>query len=79
MTIQHRQENDMKGKQSRDTLQAADHFQRGSDVAALETVEIPRKEYEALLAAREELDALEAAGVDNWSCYEDAMALLKAA
>jgi putative phage-type endonuclease len=59
--------------------QAADHFQRGSDVATPETVEIPRKEYEALLAAREELDALEAAGVDNWSGYEDAMALLKAA
>jgi membrane-associated HD superfamily phosphohydrolase len=59
--------------------QAADHFQRGSDVATPETVEIPRKEYEALLAAREKLDALEAAGVDNWSGYPDAMASLEAA
>ena len=43
------------------------------------TVTITRKEYGALLASRDMLEALEAAGVDNWSCYEDAMALLKAA
>lgn len=59
--------------------QAADHFQRGSDIARPETVEIPRKEYEALLEARAKLDALEAAGVDNWSGYDDAMAQLEAA
>ena len=44
-----------------------------------DTVTISRKEYEALLAAREKLDALEAAGVDNWTGYDDAMAQLKAA
>lgn len=49
------------------------------EVAQPETVEIPRKEYDALLAARAKLDALEAAGVDNWSGYDDAMAALKAA
>jgi len=43
------------------------------------TVTITRKEYGALLASRDMLEALEAAGVGNWSCYEDAMALLKAA
>ena len=59
--------------------QAADNFQRGSDIAKPETVEISRKEYEALLAARAKLDALEAAGVDNWSGYPDAMASLEAA
>ncbi|MGM0783851.1 MAG: lambda-exonuclease family protein [Pseudomonadota bacterium] len=59
--------------------QAAGNFQRGSEVAKPETVEISRKEYEALLAAREKLDALEAAGVDNWTGYDDAMAQIKAA
>ncbi|MAX33704.1 MAG: Heme peroxidase [Halomonadaceae bacterium] len=59
--------------------QAASNFQRGSDVAQPETVEITRKEYDALLAARAKLDALEAAGVDNWSGYDDAMAQLEAA
>lgn len=59
--------------------QAAGNFQRGSDVAKPETVEITRKEYEALLDARAKLDALEAAGVDNWSGYGDAMAALEAA
>ena len=59
--------------------QAADNFQRGSDIARPETVEIPRKEYEALLEARAKLDALEAAGVDNWTGYPDAMAQLEAA
>jgi len=43
------------------------------------TVTITRKEYGALLASRDMLEALEAAGVDNWSCYEDAMALLEGA
>ncbi|GEK49190.1 hypothetical protein HPA02_34730 [Bisbaumannia pacifica] len=59
--------------------QAADHFQRGSEIARPEMVEIPRKEYDALLEARAKLDALEAAGVDNWSGYPDAMASLEAA
>ena len=58
---------------------AADSFKRGSDIAQPETVTISRKEYEALLAARDKLDALEAAGVDNWSGYDDAMEHLRAA
>lgn len=49
------------------------------DLEQPDTVTISRKEYDALLAAREKLDALEAAGVDNWSGYDDAMASLEAA
>lgn len=51
----------------------------GSEVAAPEQVTIPRKEYEQLLADRDMLDALRAAGVDNWSGFDEAMASLKAA
>lgn len=58
---------------------AADSFQRGSQVKAPEQVTISRKEYDRLLAAQAKLDALEAAGVDNWSGYSDAMAALEAA
>lgn len=58
---------------------AADSFQRGSQVKAPELVTITRKEYDRLLAAQAMLDALEAAGVDNWSGYSDAMAELEAA
>lgn len=58
---------------------AADSFQRGSQVKAPEQVTISRKEYDRLLAAQAKLDALEAAGVDNWSGYSDAMAELEAA
>lgn len=58
---------------------AADNFQRGSQVKAPEQVTISRKEYDRLLAAQAKLDALEAAGVDNWSGYSDAMAELEAA
>jgi len=58
---------------------AADNFQRGSQVEALGQVTISRKEYERLLAAQAKLDALEAAGVDNWSGYDDAMEILNAA
>jgi len=49
------------------------------EIAPPDTVTISRKEYQALLAAQEKLDALEAAGVDNWTGYDDAMAQLKAA
>lgn len=58
---------------------AAESFQRGSQVKAPEQVTISRKEYDRLLAAQAKLDALEAAGVDNWSGYSDAMAELEAA
>ena len=44
-----------------------------------DTVTITCEEYDRLLASRDMLEALEAAGVDNWSCYEDAMALLEGA
>jgi hypothetical protein len=42
----------------------------------VETVTIPKSEYESLLEAQAKLDALEGAGVDNWEGYDDAMALL---
>lgn len=58
---------------------AVDSFQRGSQVKAPEQVTISRKEYDQLLAAQAMLDALKAAGVDNWSGYSDAMAELEAA
>lgn len=58
---------------------AADNFQRGSQVSAPEQVTISRKEYDRLLEAEAKLIALEAAGVDNWSGYDDAMEQLKAA
>ena len=38
-----------------------------------ETVEIPLRVYERLMAAEDKLDALEAAGVDNWEGYDWAM------
>jgi len=39
----------------------------------MSTVTISRKEYNKLLQAQSELDALEAAGVDNWEGYSEAM------
>ena len=58
---------------------AADNFQRGSQVKAPEQVTISRKEYDRLLEAEAKLLALQAAGVDNWSGYPEAMAQLNAA
>lgn len=58
---------------------AAESFQRGSQVKAPEQVTISRKEYDQLLAAQAMLDALKAAGVDNWSGYNEAMAQLNVA
>lgn len=58
---------------------AADNFQRGSQVKAPDQVTISRKEYDRLLEAEAMLDALKAAGVDNWSGYSDAMEELSAA
>lgn len=57
---------------------AAENFQRGSQVKAPEQVTISRKEYDRLLEAEAKLLALEAAGVDNWSGYGDAMEQLAA-
>ncbi|WP_348814321.1 YqaJ viral recombinase family protein [Halomonas sp. H10-59] len=68
-----------------DTSKIAAAAERGAalkparEVEQPDTVTISRKEYEALLAARDQLDALEAAGVDNWSGYDDAMEHLRAA
>ncbi|MBY6111174.1 YqaJ viral recombinase family protein [Halomonas sp. DP1Y21-3] len=68
-----------------DTSKIAAAAERGAalkparEVEQPNTVTISRKEYEALLAARDKLDALEAAGVDNWSGYDDAMEHLRAA
>ena len=67
-----------------DTSKIAAAAERGAalkparEIEQPDTVTISRKEYETLLAAREKLDALEAAGVDNWSGYDDAMAQLRA-
>jgi len=41
------------------------------------TVTITEEEYNALLDRDQELCALEAAGVDNWEGYEEAMNILK--
>jgi putative phage-type endonuclease len=49
------------------------------DVAAEDTVTISRAEYEQLLADQAKLNALEGAGVDNWTGYSDAMEALAAA
>lgn len=43
----------------------------------VDTVTIPKKEYDELLQAQRELNALHAAGVDNWDWYGDAMESLK--
>jgi hypothetical protein len=42
-----------------------------------ETVTIPLFEYNQLLKSAEKLEALEAAGVDNWDGYDEAMNILK--
>lgn len=57
---------------------AADSFHRGSLAKAPAQVTISRKEYDRLLAAEAKLQALEAAGVNNWSGYGDAMEYLAA-
>lgn len=41
---------------------------------AIDTVTIPKTEYEEMKKAIMKLDCLEAAGVDNWEWYGDAMA-----
>ena len=41
-----------------------------------ETVTIPKARYEVLLFRERVLEALDAAGVDNWEGYSDAMATL---
>lgn len=38
-----------------------------------DTVTIPRSEYEGLLDTQAWADALKAAGVDNWTWYDDAL------
>ncbi|WP_144984882.1 hypothetical protein [Halomonas sp. C22] len=57
---------------------AAESFQGGVPAKAPEQVTISRKEYERLLEAEAMLLALQAAGVDNWSGYADAMEQLAA-
>jgi hypothetical protein len=39
-------------------------------------VEVPKEQYDELIEAQEKLSALEAAGVDNWEGYDDAMRML---
>ena len=43
----------------------------------MEEVTITLDAYNRLLKAEEWLDALEAAGVDNWSGYDEARAILR--
>jgi len=42
----------------------------------MDTVTIPKALYESLLEAKNKLDALEMAGVDNWTGYDYAMELM---
>ena len=42
-----------------------------------ETITISKKEYESLLEDSEKLSALEAAGVDNWEGYDNAMEMMQ--
>jgi putative phage-type endonuclease len=62
-----------------DTTRLNAAVQRGSQVSQPDQVTITRKEYDRLLEAEAKLLALEAAGVDNWSGYDDAMEQLHAA
>lgn len=41
----------------------------------MEMVTIPKKEYDLLIKDSEFLNALQAAGVDNWSGYDNALGL----
>jgi phage pi2 protein 07 len=47
-----------------------------SDNITEDTVTITKKEYDKLKEKRDLLDALEAAGVDNWDGYDYAMEIL---
>jgi hypothetical protein len=40
-------------------------------------ITISKKEYESLLEDSEKLSALEAAGVDNWEGYDNAMEMME--
>lgn len=40
-----------------------------------DTITIPRRQYDRLIDAQDKLDCLEAAGVDNWDGYGEAMEL----
>lgn len=62
-----------------DTSRLSAAVSRASEIEPAETVTITRQEYDRLLAAQAKLDALEAAGVDNWTGYDDAMEILNAA
>ncbi len=42
-----------------------------------ETITITLKEYEELREATRTLNALEAAGVDNWDGYDEALSLME--
>lgn len=49
----------------------------GEQLSFMYTVTIPRDEYEELLASAGWLDALEAAGVDNWDGIDFAREILE--
>lgn len=56
--------------------QGGDDFQCIKCGAASDTITITKKEYEKLKEKRDLLDALEAAGVDNWDGWDYAMEIL---
>jgi hypothetical protein len=66
-------------RQQREREEATRAEQAAKEVVALpvETVTIPKAEYERLLRRDEWLDCLEAAGVDNWSGIEEAIRIRK--
>ena len=43
---------------------------------AMDTIEITRKEYDQLVKDSEWLSCLEAAGVDNWEGWDEALSIL---
>lgn len=50
-----------------------DEIGKAVDAVQKDLVVIPRKEYNSLLNADEELSKLYAGGVDNWEHYDDAL------
>ena len=46
-------------------------------MSSKETVTIPKEEYDQLLGREWKLTCLEAAGVDNWCGYDDALEMYR--
>ena len=61
-----------------DTSRLSAAVSRASEIEPAETVTITRKEYDRLIKAEAKLAALEAAGVDKWAGFQEAMKKLAA-